>query len=58
VVETEDHKEDMLKLIMEQNAQIMEMGEEMDKMIKEKEKNVQLAMISLVAVPLKGIRTT
>jgi hypothetical protein len=58
VVETESHKEEMLKLIMEQNAQIREMEAEMDKLIKEKEKNVQLAMIPLEAVPLKGIGTT
>jgi hypothetical protein len=58
VVETESHKEEMLKLIMEQNAQIREMEAEMDKMIKEKEKNVQLAMIPLDAVPLTGIKTT
>jgi hypothetical protein len=38
VVETEGHKEEMLKLIMEQNAQIREMEARMDKLIKEKEK--------------------
>ena len=37
VAETEGHKEEILKLIMEQNAQIREMEEEMDKSIKEKE---------------------
>jgi hypothetical protein len=58
VVETEGHKEEMLKLIMEQNAQIREMEAEMDKLIKEKEQNVQMAMIPLEAVPLTGIRTT
>jgi hypothetical protein len=47
----------MLKLIMEQNAQIREMEAEMDKLVKEKEKNVQMAMIPLEVVPLKGIRT-
>jgi hypothetical protein len=36
VVETEGHKEEVLKLIMEHNAQIREMEVEMDKMIKEK----------------------
>ena len=40
VVETENHKEEMLKLIMEQNAQLSEMEAEMDKLIKEKEQNV------------------
>ena len=57
VVETERHKEEKLNLIMEQNAQIREMEEEMDKLIKEKEKNVQLAMITVEAVPLIRIKT-
>jgi hypothetical protein len=56
VVETKGHKEEMLKLIMEHNAQIKEMEEEMDKLIKEKEHNVNMDMIPLEAVPLIGIR--
>jgi len=40
VAKTENHKEEMLNLIMEQNAQIREMEAEMDKLIKEKEQNV------------------
>ena len=36
VDEIEGHKEEMLKVIMEQNAQIREMEAEMDKLIKEK----------------------
>ena len=58
MVETEDHKEEMLKIIMEHNAQIREMEAEMDKLIKEKEHNVQMAIIPLDAVPLSGFRTT
>jgi hypothetical protein len=46
----------MLKLIMEQNAQIREMEAKMNKLIKEREKNAQLAMVPLEAVPLTGIR--
>jgi hypothetical protein len=46
----------MLKIIMEQNAQIREMEEEMDKLIKEKEKNVKMAMIPLDLVYLIEIR--
>jgi hypothetical protein len=42
VVETEGHKEEMLKLIMEQNAQIREMEAEMDKLIKEKEQMLEI----------------
>jgi hypothetical protein len=58
VNDIESHKEEMLKLFMKQNPQIMEMEAEMDKMIKEKEKNVYLAMTRVDAVPLTGIRTT
>jgi hypothetical protein len=58
VVEIESYKEEMLKLIMEQSAQIREMEEEMDKLINKKEKNMHLTMIPWDAVPLTGIRTT
>lgn len=54
VAETEGHKEEILKLIMEQNAQKREMEEEMDKSIKEKEQSVQMAIIPLETVPLTG----
>ena len=52
VAETEGQKEEILKLIMEQNAQTREMEEEMDKSIKEKEQSVQMAIIPLETVPL------
>ena len=52
MAETEGHKEEILKLIMEQNAQIREMEEEMYKSIKEKEHSVQMAIIPLDTVPL------
>ena len=48
----------MLKLIMEHNAQIREMEAKMDKLIKEKEQSVQMAIIPLEAVPLTRFRTT
>ena len=54
VAETEGHKEEILKLIMEHNAQIREMEEEMYKSIKEKEQSVQMAIIPLETVPLIG----
>jgi len=57
VAETEGKKDEMLKLIMEQNAQIREMEAEMDKLIKEKEQNVYMSINPLEVVPLKGIRT-
>lgn len=43
---------------MEQNAQIREMEAEMDKLIKEKEQSVQMAIIPLEAVPLTGDQKT
>jgi glucosamine 6-phosphate synthetase-like amidotransferase/phosphosugar isomerase protein len=59
MAETEGHKEAMLKLIMEQNAQIKEMEVEIDKLVKEKEQSVSMTekIIPLEAVPLtfKGI---
>jgi hypothetical protein len=57
VAETEGHKEEMLKLIMEHNAQIREIEVEMDKLLKDKEHSVNMAIIPLEAVPLIGIRT-
>ena len=48
----------MLKFTMEQNIQIRNMETEMDKLIKEKEQNAQLAMVPLDAVPLTTIPTT
>jgi hypothetical protein len=35
--ESEGHKEEMINMIMEQNAQIKEMEVELDKLVKEKE---------------------
>jgi hypothetical protein len=58
MAETEGHKEEMLKLIMEQNAQIKEMEAELEKLVKEKEKNVPMEVIPLNAVPITGISTT
>jgi hypothetical protein len=54
MAETEGHKEEMLKLIMEQNAHIKEMEVELDKLVKEKEKNVPMEIIPLDAVPITG----
>jgi diacylglycerol kinase family enzyme len=49
MVETKGQKEEMLKLIMEQNTQIKEMEVELDKIVKEKEKNVPMEVIPLNA---------
>ena len=37
MVESEGHKEEMLKLIMEHNAKIKDMEVELDKLVKDKE---------------------
>lgn len=55
VGETESQKENMLRLIMEKNAQIRDMEVEMDKLIKEKEHSAKLAIIPLDAIPLATI---
>jgi predicted nuclease with TOPRIM domain len=39
MAETEGEKEEMLKLIMEQNAQIKEMEAELERLVKEKEQD-------------------
>jgi hypothetical protein len=57
MVESEGHKEDMLKLIMEQNAQIKEMEAELDKLVKEKKQSVPMVFIELNVMPLTGVST-
>jgi len=58
MVKTGDHKEEILKLIMEKNAQLKEMEAELENIVKEKEKNVPMDVIPLYAVPLTGVSTT
>jgi hypothetical protein len=55
MAETRGQKEEMLKLIMEKNVQIKEMEAKLEKLVKEKEKNVPMAVIPLNAVPITGI---
>jgi hypothetical protein len=57
MAETEGQKEEMLKLIMEQNAQIKEMEAELEKLVKEKEQTKPMEVIPLSAVPLTGVST-
>jgi hypothetical protein len=57
MAETKGHKEEMLKLIMEKNAQIKEMEVELEKLFKQKDKNVPMVVIPLNAVPITGIST-
>ena len=57
MAETEGHKEEMLKLIMEKNAQIKEMEVELEKLVKEKEKSVPMTVIPLQEVPITRFST-
>ena len=45
----------MLKLIMEQNAQLKEMDVELEKLVKEKEQSKPMEVIPLSAVSLTGV---
>ena len=58
MAETEGQKEEMLKIIMEQNAQIKEMEAELEKLVKEKEQIEPMEVIPLSAVPLTRVSTT
>jgi len=48
----------MLKLIMEQNAQLKEMEAELERPVKEKEQSKPMEVIPLSTVPLTGLSTT
>jgi len=52
MTEKEGHTEEMMKLIMEKNAQIKEMEVELEKLVKEKEQNGPMDVIPLNAFPL------
>jgi hypothetical protein len=58
IAETEGEKDEMLKLIMEQNAQLKEMEAELERLVKEKEQSMPMEVIPLSAVPLTGVSTT
>jgi hypothetical protein len=47
IVETEGEKEELLKLIMEQSAQIKEMEAELERLLKEKEQSMPMEVIPL-----------
>jgi hypothetical protein len=57
IAKTEGEKDEKLKLIMEQNAQLKEMEVEMEKLVKEKEQLKPMEFIPLSAVPLSGVST-
>jgi hypothetical protein len=48
----------MLRLIMEQNAQLKEMEAELERLLKEKEQSKLMEVIPLSAFPLIGVSTT
>jgi hypothetical protein len=57
IVEIEGEKEELLKLIMEKNAQIKEMEAELERLVKEKEQEIPMEVIPLSVVPLTGVST-
>ena len=57
MAETEGQKEEMLKLIMEENTQIKEMEVELERLVKEKEQTKPMEVIPLSVVPLIGFST-
>jgi hypothetical protein len=52
IAEAENEKEELLKLIMQQNAQLREMEAELEKLLKEKEQSTPMEVIPLSAVPI------
>jgi hypothetical protein len=57
IAEKEGEKDEMLKLLMEQNAQLKEMEAEMDRLIKEKEQMKPMEFIPLISIPISGAST-
>jgi hypothetical protein len=58
IAEKEGEKDEMLKLLMEQNAQLKEMEAEMERLLKEKEQAKTMEGIPLSAIPIAGLSTT
>ena len=52
VVEDKNGKEELLKLIMQQKAQLREMEIELERLLKEKEQMTPMEFIPLIAVPI------
>jgi hypothetical protein len=57
IAEAEGEKDEMLKLIMEQNTQLKEMEAELERLVKEKEQSTPMEVIPLSVVPLAGVST-
>jgi hypothetical protein len=58
IAETKGEKDEMLKLIMEQNAQLKVMEEELERLVKGKEQSTPMEVIPLSAVLLTRVSTT
>jgi hypothetical protein len=58
IAKTEGEKDEMLRLIMEQNAQLKEMEAELEKLLKEKEQSKPMEVIPLSTVPLIEVSKT
>jgi hypothetical protein len=58
IVEKEGEKDEMCKLLLEQNAQLKEMEVEMEKIVKEKEQLKPMEVIPLSAIPILRVSTT
>jgi hypothetical protein len=57
IAEREGEKDEMLRLLMEQSAQLKEMEAEMEKLLKEREQIKTAESITLSAIPLAGSST-
>jgi len=58
IAKTKGENDEMLKLIMEENAQLKEMEAELEKLLKYKEQSKPMEFIPLSATPLIGVSTT
>jgi hypothetical protein len=57
IAKKEGEKDEMLKMLMEQNAQLKEMEAEMQKLIKGKEQLKPMEVIPLSVIPISGVST-
>jgi hypothetical protein len=58
IEDKEGEKDEILKLLMEQNAQLKEMEAEMEKLLKEKEQMKPMEVIPLSSIPISGASTS
>jgi hypothetical protein len=57
IAEKDNEKDEMMKLLMEQNAQLKEMEAEMERLLREKEQTNTMEGIPLSAIPIAGLST-